>query len=175
MAPCVVFFDEIDSLGLGRGEDDASDGGVGKRALGALLNELDGVSDRKGVFAIAATSRPDLVDAALIRPGRFEQHLYLGVPTHQDTLAILERQRGQMPIEAGVDLEAVARRLAGASCATVEAVCREAALWAVRQDPEGATSVTDEAFQNALASGVAFARPDEMGLLRLEEFRLNRI
>jgi len=173
MAPCVVFFDEIDSLGMGRGENDAADSGVGKRALGALLNELDGVSERKGVFVIAATTHPESVDAALIRPGRFEAHVYLPLPSTKDVISILEAIRARMPVAEDVDLDWLAGRLHGATCATIDAVCREAALTSIRKDPAGATSINKEDFEVALRSNLACARPDELAVHRLEEFHLN--
>ncbi len=81
VAPSVIFFDEIDALAPTRSGDTEGMGGMGQRVLSQLLNEMDGVSARSGVLLLACTSRPDLLDPALLRPGRFERLVYVGPPT----------------------------------------------------------------------------------------------
>lgn len=87
-APCVIFFDEFDALCPKR--SDSNEGGASARVVNQLLTEMDGVEDRKGVFLMAATNRPDMVDAAVLRPGRLDKILYVGLPEEVDRRDILK-------------------------------------------------------------------------------------
>lgn len=169
LAPCVLLFDEIDSLGVERGGNVDADGGVGKRALGQLLTELDGVSERKDIFVIAATSRPGNVDSALTRPGRFEHHVFLGLPSQSDIAAIIRAKQCTMPISHEVDIDTVAGYLVGATCATVDAVCREAAIHAFRR---AASTIGVQEFTEAMKFGTQ--RPDTSQLQMFDQYRLNQ-
>lgn len=85
-APCVIFFDELDALCPRRSTGDA---GAGVRVVNQMLTEMDGISDRKGVFLMAATNRPDIVDPAILRPGRLDRTVYIGMPNAEDRVDIL--------------------------------------------------------------------------------------
>lgn len=110
-APCVVFFDELDSLAPNRGRSGDS-GGVMDRIVSALLAELDGIADAADVFVLAATNRPDLLDPALLRPGRFEKLVFVGVcEDHEGQVKILKAVTSKIPISPSVSLERVSTAL----------------------------------------------------------------
>ncbi|KAK9763974.1 hypothetical protein K7432_008926 [Basidiobolus ranarum] len=137
VAPCVVFFDEIDALGTKREWSlDESGGGVNERVLSTLLNEMDGVSERKGVFVIGCTNRPDKVDDAILRPGRLDQLLYVGYPDIQDRVKILETLARKTPISSELDLTHLATKTDYFSGADLENVIRESAIHALRENLE---------------------------------------
>lgn len=131
-APCLVFFDEIDALVPRRGSG-ASDAGVSERVVGQFLAELDGVEKLKGVLVLAATNRPDMVDPALLRPGRFDVVLEIGLPDERQRLAILQVQARGKPLAKEVDLAAIAASSTGLTGADLGALCNRAALNAVRE------------------------------------------
>jgi transitional endoplasmic reticulum ATPase len=114
-----------------------------------LLTSMDGLEDMENVFVIAATNRPDIVDQALLRPGRFDKLLLLPVPDEGTRLKILEVHTKSMPLEK-VDLPSLAKRLDGYVGADIENLCREAAMTALRQN-RTATKVTSKHFEEALA------------------------
>jgi transitional endoplasmic reticulum ATPase len=89
LAPCVLFFDELDSIGTKRNWSDDGTGGVDERVLSTMLNEMDGIQERQGIFIIGCTNRPDLIDDALLRPGRFDHLIYIDMPNTEDRLGIL--------------------------------------------------------------------------------------
>jgi len=139
-APTVVFFDEIDSIAGERGRN-MGDSGVGERVVSQLLTELDGLEDLEDVVVIATTNRPDLIDAALIRPGRLDRHIHVPVPDEEARRKILEVHTRDKPLAESVDLDDLARRTDGYVGADLEAVAREAAMAATREfirsvDPE---------------------------------------
>ena len=131
-APCLVFFDEVDALVPRRGSG-ASDSGVSERVVGQFLAELDGVEKLAGVLVLAATNRPDMVDPALLRPGRFDVTIEIGLPDEPQRLAILQVQVRGKPVAKGVDLKALALDTAGLSGADLGAICNRAALNAIRE------------------------------------------
>ncbi|RRJ33560.1 CDC48 family AAA ATPase [Halocatena pleomorpha] len=131
-APTVVFFDEIDSIAGERGQR-MSDSGVGERVVSQLLTELDGVEELDDVVVIAATNRPDLIDSALLRPGRLDRHVHVPVPDEEARQAIFEVHTRDKPLADAVDLERLARMSDGYVGADIEAVCREAAMIATRE------------------------------------------
>lgn len=131
-APCVVFFDEMDALAPKRaGESQASE-----RVVNQLLTELDGLDARKNVFVVAATNRPDIIDAAMMRPGRLEKLLYVPLPSPSDRAQILRTLTKERPrLAASVDLETIAndKRCTGFSGADLSALVREASMAALSQ------------------------------------------
>jgi transitional endoplasmic reticulum ATPase len=129
VAPAILFFDEIDALAPVRGNSSNS---VTDSVVAALLTELDGVSDRGDVFAIGATNRRDLVDPALLRPGRLETHLYLGLPAPESRRAFFGIS--DVPLADDVDLESVIEATEGLSFAELSGLLREAAIGALRRD-----------------------------------------
>ena len=127
-APWIIFFDEIDAMASKRGDDDTS---VSDRALWQLLTEMDGIEEKAQVIVIAATNRIDILDKAILRPGRFDRHIEIPLPNDQAKLEILKIGCRNMPISEDVDLLKIAQRctfFTGADCALI---CREAGLRAL--------------------------------------------
>jgi transitional endoplasmic reticulum ATPase len=147
-SPCIVFFDEIDSIAPQRGTR-SGDSGVTERVVNQILTEIDGVTLLKDVVVVAATNRPDLLDPALLRPGRIDRIIYIGAPDERARLEILKIHTEEMPLAESVDLEELARMLEGYTGADIEALCREAAMIAVRKDYK-ARKVELEHFKKAL-------------------------
>src|SRR6056297_281288 len=131
-APTVVFFDEIDSIAGERGRN-ATDSGVGERVVSQLLTELDGIESLEDVVVIATSNRPDLIDSALLRPGRLDRHVHVPVPDEEARRAIFAVHTRDKPMADGVDLNSLARRTDGYVGADIEAVCREASMAATRE------------------------------------------
>lgn len=144
VAPAILFFDEIDALAPIRGNSTNS---VTDSVVAALLTELDGVSDRGDVFAIGATNRRDLVDPALLRPGRLETHLYLGLPAPESRRAFFGIS--DVPLADDIDIETVIEATEGLSFAELSGLLREAALQALRRD-SSALAVTKPDLDAAL-------------------------
>ncbi|KAK8832397.1 hypothetical protein WA577_002872 [Blastocystis sp. JDR] len=154
-SPCVIFFDEIDALCPKRGMDGGSSG-VSERMVNMLLTEMDGLEDRKQVFVIAATNRPDIIDPAMLRPGRLDTLLLVPLPSEDDRLDILRTITKHTPLAADVDLERIARdkRCERFSGADLSNLVREATLTAIRPSllsGQPAPSVVTQAnFESAL-------------------------
>ncbi|GAA0544394.1 AAA family ATPase [Paractinoplanes ferrugineus] len=136
-APTLVFLDEVDALAPTRGQ--ATDGGTTDRVVAALLTELDGVEDLRNVVIIGATNRPDLIDPALLRPGRLERLVYVPPPDAAARAAILRASSKAVPLDKSVDLDELGAALAGFSAADCAALIREAALAAMRDSLEAST------------------------------------
>jgi transitional endoplasmic reticulum ATPase len=149
VAPTVIFIDEIDALAPARG------GGLGEpavteRVVNTLLAEMDGLEELQGVVVVGATNRPTLLDPALLRPGRFDELVYVPVPDEAGRRKILGVQTARMPLADDVDLDALARRTERYSGADLENLIRKAGLTALREDLER-TSVPMRFFEEALA------------------------
>jgi transitional endoplasmic reticulum ATPase len=138
-APALVFLDEVDALAPRRGQ--SSDSGVADRVVAALLTELDGAQPLRDVVVVGATNRPELIDPALLRPGRLERLIYVPPPDADARADILRAAAAHTPLAADVDLDALGAELEGYSAADCAAVLREAALTAMRESLE-ATEVT---------------------------------
>ena len=136
-APTLVFLDEVEALEPIRGQ--ASDGGTTDRVVAALLTELDGVESLRNVVVIGATNRPDLIDPALLRPGRLERLVYIPPPDAPARTAILRAASRSVPLADEVDLDALGAGLDGFSAADCAALIRESALAAMRQSLEAST------------------------------------
>jgi transitional endoplasmic reticulum ATPase len=108
-APCVLFFDELDSIAKSRGGSLGDAGGAGDRVMNQLLTEMDGVGAKKNVFIIGATNRPDIIDPALMRPGRLDQLIFIPLPDYESRLSILKAGLRKSPLKEDVDLEHLAR------------------------------------------------------------------
>ena len=148
-APAVIFFDEIDSLTPRRGGG-FGDVNVTERVISQILTEIDGVEDLKDVAIIAATNRPDIIDTALLRPGRFDRLVFVHEPDHTGLKEILELYTKNMPISKDVKISELptSLKLDGFVGADIMALCREAAIIALRQD-ENAVEVSRECFSLA--------------------------
>ncbi len=132
-APTIVFFDEIDALAPRRGSG-FGDSGTTERVISQLLTEIDGLEMIKQVVIIAATNRPDIVDPALLRPGRFDRFVLIPPPIEKSRLKILKIFTKDMPIADDIDIKQLAKEIEGFSGADIEALCREAAMLALRED-----------------------------------------
>jgi ribosome biogenesis ATPase len=134
-SPCVVFFDELDSLVPRRGSDH-SGSGVSERVVNQLLTEMDGLESRRSVFVIAATNRPELIDPAMMRPGRLDKLLYVPLPTPNERVSILKALSKKVTMDADVDLVAIGSspRADGYSGADCAALLREAGLAVMKED-----------------------------------------
>ncbi|KAF9689930.1 hypothetical protein SADUNF_Sadunf01G0143400 [Salix dunnii] len=129
-APCILFFDEFDSIAPKRGHDNT---GVTDRVVNQFLTELDGIEVLTGVFVFAATSRPDLLDAALLRPGRLDRLLFCDFPSRQERLEILAVLSRKLPLASDVDIETIAGMTEGFSGADLQALLSDAQLAAVHE------------------------------------------
>jgi transitional endoplasmic reticulum ATPase len=103
-APCVLFFDELDSIAVSRGNSQGDAGGAGDRVINQLLTEMDGMNAKKMVFFIGATNRPNILDEAIIRPGRLDQLIYIPLPDEPSRIGILKANLRKTKISADVDL-----------------------------------------------------------------------
>ncbi len=148
VAPCVLFIDEIDSIAPRRGSR-SSDSGVGDRVVNQLLTELDGIESLEGVTVIAATNRPDMIDPAIMRPGRIDRNVEVEVPDEEGRRKIFEVHTMDMPLTDDIDLDELAEMSEGYVGSDIESICREAGMNALRND-RGAKSVTMEDFENAI-------------------------
>jgi transitional endoplasmic reticulum ATPase len=151
VAPCVIFIDEIDSLVPARGM--AGGGGepqVTSRVVNTMLAEMDGMEDMQSIVVIAATNRPALIDPALLRPGRFDELVYVGTPDEAGREHILGIHTSRMPLADDVDLVHIARETERFTGADLEDVVRRAGLIAIRKRGATVTSVTREDFAEAM-------------------------
>jgi transitional endoplasmic reticulum ATPase len=130
-APCLVFFDEIDAIASRRGIE--IDGQVANRVIAQLLTEMDGIEGREGVIVVAATNRADLIDTALLRPGRFDLIVELGYPNESERHTIFSIHTRGRPLDPEISLEELARLTERRSGADIEAICRRASLLAMRE------------------------------------------
>ncbi|QRV76609.1 AAA family ATPase [Ceratobasidium sp. AG-Ba] len=130
-APSIIFFDEIDALATAR---ESSDGRAHEGVLTSLLNEMDGIQALVGVTVVAATNRPDVLDSALMRPGRLDTLLYVGPPHRAGRLDILRVRTRSMAVDPTLDLDLLAELTEGCSGAEIAAVCQNAALMTMRED-----------------------------------------
>ncbi|XP_030595152.1 ATPase family protein 2 homolog [Archocentrus centrarchus] len=133
VAPSIVFFDEIDALASERGSSSGSSG-VGDRVLAQLLTEMDGIEQLRDVTVLAATNRPDMIDKALMRPGRLDRIVYVPLPDAPTRKEIFSLQFRNMPVAENVSLDDLVTRTNKYSGAEITAVCREAALLALQED-----------------------------------------
>ncbi|VVB61280.1 VCP-like ATPase [uncultured archaeon] len=146
VAPVIVFFDEIDALAPRR---DASGNEMFNKPVAQLLTELDGLEGLKGVIVIGATNRPDMLDPALLRPGRFDRHVEVPLPDKISRKKILEVHLKNVPLDKSVKVESLVTKTEGFVGADIEALCREAAIVALREDIN-AKHVAEKHFREAL-------------------------
>ncbi|PLX42196.1 MAG: cell division protein FtsH [Deltaproteobacteria bacterium] len=166
-APSIIFIDEIDAVGRHRGAGLGGGHDEREQTLNQLLGEMDGFEGHEQVIVIAATNRPDVLDSALMRPGRFDRQVVIDMPTLDDREAILHVHVRRIPISDDVDLRVIARSTPGMSGADLENLCNEAALFAAR---EGANIVNMEHFD--LAKDKVLMGVERPGLTSEEERRI---
>ncbi|MFX0174815.1 MAG: CDC48 family AAA ATPase [Candidatus Hodarchaeota archaeon] len=147
-APSIIYFDEIDAISSGRGEYAGTQ--VYASIVNQILVEMDGIENRKGIVTIASTNRPDIVDPAFLRPGRFDRLIYVDAPDFESRLKILEVHTANMPLADNVSLKHVSQITEGYSGADLENVCREAGMQAIREKMEKFEKVENIHFEFAL-------------------------
>ncbi|CAL0334021.1 unnamed protein product [Lupinus luteus] len=135
-APCVLFFDELDSIATQRGSSGGDAGGAADRVLNQLLTEMDGMNAKKTVFIIGATNRPDIIDSALLRPGRLDQLIYIPLPDEESRYQIFKACTRKSPVSKDVDLSALAKYTQGFSGADITEICQRACKYAIRENIE---------------------------------------
>lgn len=127
------FFDELDSIAKSRGGGASDAGGAADRVINQILTEMDGMSDKKNVFIIGATNRPDIIDSAILRPGRLDQLIYIPLPDKGSRIAILRANLRKSPVARNVDLEYLAGITEGFSGADLTEICQRACKLAIRE------------------------------------------
>ena len=142
-SPCIIFFDEIDALIPVRGSA-SSDSHVTERVLSQFLAELDGIEDLKGVLILGATNRPDILDPAVLRPGRFDEIVEIPIPDEKDRREILKVHLRDKPLAKGIRVENIASKTKGYSGAELSAVCIRAAQRAIRRAVGAGGGIPDE-------------------------------
>jgi len=135
-APCVLFFDELDSIAKSRGGSVGDAGGAADRVINQILTEMDGMGSKKNVFIIGATNRPDIIDSAILRPGRLDQLIYIPLPDELSRVAILRANLRKTPVAKEVDLDYLARVTKGFSGADLTEICQRAVKLAIRENIE---------------------------------------
>ncbi|RMC04199.1 hypothetical protein DUI87_19018 [Hirundo rustica rustica] len=135
-APCVLFFDELDSIAKARGGNIGDGGGAADRVINQILTEMDGMSTKKNVFIIGATNRPDIIDPAILRPGRLDQLIYIPLPDEKSRIAILKANLRKSPVAKDVDLDFLAKMTNGFSGADLTEICQRACKLAIRESIE---------------------------------------
>ena len=153
-SPCIIFFDEIDSVVPRRGSEAASH--VVDRVISQFLSEMDGIEELKGIVVLAATNRPDIIDPALLRAGRFDFQLELPIPDEETRLEIFKVHTKGKPLDRDIDLKALAGATQGLVGADIELICRKASMTAIREfiqnggQDESKLLISGKHFQEAL-------------------------
>jgi len=132
-SPCILMFDEIDSIAKTRGSGQGGASEAGDRVINQILTEIDGVGARKNVFVIGATNRPDVLDPAVIRPGRLDQLIYIPLPDLKSRVAIFKAALRKAPVDPAVDFDVLARSTNGFSGADITEICQRASKMAIRE------------------------------------------
>ena len=135
-APCVLFFDELDSIAKSRGGGISDAGGAADRVINQILTEMDGMGNKKNVFIIGATNRPDIIDSAILRPGRLDQLIYIPLPDEKSRESILKANLRKSPLAPNVDLQYLAKVTHGFSGADLTEICQRACKTAIRESIE---------------------------------------
>ncbi|MFW9895422.1 MAG: AAA family ATPase, partial [Candidatus Thorarchaeota archaeon] len=148
-APSILYFDEIDAISSGRGTNESTH--TFASIVNQILVEMDGIENRKGIVIIASTNRPDIVDPAFLRPGRFDRLIYVKEPDYEARLKILQVHTKDMPLADDVSLKSIAQNTVGYSGADLENVCREAGMQAIREEMENLKKIENKHFEFALA------------------------
>lgn len=165
-APCIIFIDEIDAVGRRRGAGLGGGNDEREQTLNQLLVEMDGFDINEGIIIMAATNRPDILDPAILRPGRFDRQVYVGMPDLRERVEILKVHLRNKKVAQEVDLEAIARATGGFTPADLENVCNEAALLTARH---GLQEITPALFEEATIKVVA--GPEKKSKRVIEEER----
>jgi len=135
-APCVLFFDELDSVAQSRGGSQGDAGGAADGVINQILTEMDGMGAKKNVFIIGATNRPDIIDSAILRPGRLDQLIYIPLPDEASRINILGAALRKTPVANEVDIAYLAKLTKGFSGADLTEICQRAVKLAIRENIE---------------------------------------
>ncbi|MDU5186721.1 ATP-dependent zinc metalloprotease FtsH [Finegoldia magna] len=166
-APCIIFIDEIDAVGRKRGAGLGGGHDEREQTLNQLLVEMDGFGKNEGVIVMSATNRPDILDKALLRPGRFDRTIYVGLPDVRERLEILKVHTKNKKLKSDVDLEDIAKTTTGFSPADLENLCNEAALLAARNNE---AEISNDVFKEASIKVVA--GPEKKSQVVIEKERV---
>mmetsp|Transcript_10682 Transcript_10682/g.17830 ORF Transcript_10682/g.17830 Transcript_10682/m.17830 type:complete len:244 (+) Transcript_10682:3-734(+) len=169
-APCVLFFDELDSIAQQRGGSSGDGGGAGDRVMNQLLTEMDGVGAKKNVFIIGATNRPDIIDPALMRPGRLDQLVYIPLPDLASRINIFKANLRKSPVDPQVSVELLAKHTHGYSGADITEICQRAAKNAIREAVAADIERTRLVDAGELEEEEAELLPDPVPFIRKEHF-----
>ncbi|KAL6193789.1 hypothetical protein ACLB2K_034873 [Fragaria x ananassa] len=164
-APCVLFFDELDSIATQRSSNAVGGGGAADRVLNQLLTEMDGLSAKKTVFVIAATNRPDIIDPALLRPGRLDQLIYIPLPDEESRYEIFKACLRKSPVSEDVNIRALAKGTRGFSGADITEICQRACKYAIRENIEN-----DIKREMGRSKSCEYMQEDEMAEIRAAHF-----
>ncbi len=171
VAPCIIFFDEIDAIAGKRGFETGTK--VTERVLNQLLAEMDGLEELVDIVVLAATNRPDMLDPALLRPGRFDRIIFTGIPHKKARIAIFKIHTKSMPLLREISLEKLAEKTEGYVGADIEAVCREAGMLALRENIN-AKDVKLKHFNDALRKIGPSIKPDDVKYYKTIEENLGK-
>ena len=166
-APCIIFIDEIDAVGRKRGAGLGGGHDEREQTLNQLLVEMDGFGKNEGVIVMSATNRPDILDKALLRPGRFDRTIYVGLPDVRERLEILKVHTKNKKLKSDVDLADIAKTTTGFSPADLENLCNEAALLAARNNE---AEISNDVFKEASIKVVA--GPEKKSQVVIEKERV---
>jgi len=172
-APCVLFFDELDSIAKSRGGSAGDGGGAADRVINQILTEMDGMNAKKNVFIIGATNRPDIIDGAIMRPGRLDQLIYIPLPDLASRTSILKATLRKTPLSPDIDLEYLARATEGFSGADLTEICQRACKLAVRESIEAEITAERRRAENQEAGQMEVDEDEEDPVpeLRRDHFR----
>jgi len=148
-APSIIYFDEIDAITSGRGQSESTH--TFASIVNQVLVEMDGIENRKGIVTIASTNRPDIVDPAFLRPGRFDRLIYVKAPDEESRLKILEVHSQNMPLTEDISLRKIAQQTDGFSGADLENLCREAGMEAIREKMTALEKIELKHFERAMS------------------------
>ncbi len=154
-APCIIFIDELDAVGRTRGAGYGGGHDEREQTLNQMLVEMDGFDSKDGVIILAATNRPDVLDPALLRPGRFDRQVVVAMPDIKEREAILRIHAAKVPLDANVDLPRIARATPGTSGADIANLVNEAALFAARKEKPSVDMADFEEARDKILMGVA--------------------
>ena len=135
-APCVLFFDELDSIGISRGKGNGGGGEAADRVINQLLTEMDGIGPKKNVFIVGATNRPDILDEALLRPGRLDQLVYIPLPDKKSRISILKAILRKTPMDPKINIDFIADLTEGFSGADIKELCNGVCKSAIKESIE---------------------------------------
>jgi len=163
-APCVLFFDELDSIARARGGSSGDAGGAGDRVMNQLLTEMDGINAAKQLFIVGATNRPDIIDPAIKRPGRLDQVIFIDLPDFPARISIFKACLRKSPLDPTVDLAHLAENTSGYSGADIAGICKSAAKIAIRATIQASVEkmkAIEQAREEAKAQGVEYMSEEE--------------